>query len=64
MRSTLISTFLDFAPVVFSPSVLPAEIEVRLVVATAQITRTLYGAILQGETAVGLCWFGTLRFVH
>ncbi|KAF8140186.1 hypothetical protein EV363DRAFT_1393099 [Boletus edulis] len=44
---TLTATFLDGAPVVFSPSTNPTETEVQMLMAAFKITRTLYGAILQ-----------------
>ncbi|KAH0838365.1 hypothetical protein J3R83DRAFT_6645 [Lanmaoa asiatica] len=44
---TLTATFLDGAPVVFSPSMNPTETEVQMLTAAFKITRTLYSAILQ-----------------
>ncbi|KII93209.1 hypothetical protein PLICRDRAFT_101004 [Plicaturopsis crispa FD-325 SS-3] len=51
LHSTLISTFLDCAPQVFSPSTAPPETEVQLVITIAEIARSLYSAIFQGITA-------------
>ena len=53
LHSTLISTYLDCAPAVFSPSASPSETEVNLVVAVAEIARTLYGVLLQASHSVG-----------
>ncbi|KAF8560426.1 hypothetical protein OG21DRAFT_1492793 [Imleria badia] len=44
---TLTATFLDGAPVVFSPSTNPTETEVQMLMAAFKITRTLYSSILQ-----------------
>ncbi|KAJ7361638.1 hypothetical protein DFH08DRAFT_844743 [Mycena albidolilacea] len=49
LHSTLISTFLDCAPSVFSPNGNVDETQAKLIVAGAEITRHLYGAILQSE---------------
>ncbi|KAJ3490534.1 hypothetical protein NLI96_g1373 [Meripilus lineatus] len=43
VHQILISTFLDCAPVVFSPSGNPPETELNLVVAVSEIARCLYG---------------------
>ncbi|KAJ3762833.1 hypothetical protein EV360DRAFT_34799 [Lentinula raphanica] len=51
---TLVSIFLDCAPVVFSPSTSPLEIEMGLVSAVVSITRTLYGLIIQDNSPVCL----------
>ncbi|KAJ7110117.1 hypothetical protein C8R44DRAFT_634671 [Mycena epipterygia] len=61
LHSTLISTFLDCAPSVFSPNGKVDETQAKLIVAVAEITRHLYGAILQStfekdsERPVGAC---------
>ncbi|OBZ80001.1 Testis-expressed sequence 10 protein [Grifola frondosa] len=47
LHSTLVSTFLDCAPTVFSPSSSPPETELQMVLVVCEICRTLYGAILQ-----------------
>ncbi|KAG6897355.1 hypothetical protein C0992_002281 [Termitomyces sp. T32_za158] len=47
LQSTLIATFLDCAPTVFTPSSSPSETQVQLVLAVGQISRTLYAVILQ-----------------
>ncbi|KAJ6519922.1 hypothetical protein C8R45DRAFT_853222 [Mycena sanguinolenta] len=49
LHSTLISTFLDCAPSVFSPNGNVDETQAKLIVSGAEITRHLYGAILQSE---------------
>ncbi|KAJ6503434.1 hypothetical protein C8R47DRAFT_1250354 [Mycena vitilis] len=49
LHSTLISTFLDCAPSVFSPNGSVDETQAKLIVAVAEITRHLYGAVLQSE---------------
>ncbi|KAJ7169975.1 hypothetical protein C8R46DRAFT_219616 [Mycena filopes] len=49
LHSTLVSTFLDCAPSVFSPNGSVDETQAKLIVAVAEITRHLYGAILQHE---------------
>ncbi|KAG6829395.1 hypothetical protein H0H92_004663 [Tricholoma furcatifolium] len=54
LQSTLVATFLDCAPSVFTPSGSPSETQVQLVLAIGQIARALYGVILQasGSTKV------------
>ncbi|KAJ7293677.1 hypothetical protein C8J57DRAFT_34512 [Mycena rebaudengoi] len=52
LHSTLISTFLDCAPSVFSPNGNVDEVQAKLIVAVAEITRHLYGAILQSASEV------------
>ncbi|KAF5377588.1 hypothetical protein D9615_005333 [Tricholomella constricta] len=52
LHSTLISTFLDCAPAIFSPSASPSETQVQLVVAVVQIVQSLYGVILQAPASV------------
>lgn len=47
LHSTIIETFLDCAPSVFSPNSTPSETEVDLVVTVALIVRTLYHVVLQ-----------------
>ncbi|KAG6845775.1 hypothetical protein H0H87_003829 [Tephrocybe sp. NHM501043] len=47
LQDTLIATFLDCAPSVFTPSGSPSETQVQLVLAVGRIVRTLYGVILQ-----------------
>ncbi|KAG6911904.1 hypothetical protein DXG01_000151 [Tephrocybe rancida] len=47
LQSTLIATFLDCAPTVFTPNGSPSETQVQLILAVGQIVRTLYGVILQ-----------------
>ncbi|KAJ6604747.1 hypothetical protein DFH09DRAFT_1123715 [Mycena vulgaris] len=50
LHSTLVSTFLDCAPSVFSPNGKVDETQAKLIVAVAEITRHLYGAILQSTS--------------
>jgi pre-rRNA-processing protein IPI1 len=50
LHSTLISTFLDCAPSVFSPNGKVDETQAKLIVAVAEIARHLYGAILQSTS--------------
>lgn len=52
LQSTLISTFLDCAPTVFSPTSDPPGSELQLILAVAVISRSLYGAIFQDSTSV------------
>lgn len=52
LHPTLTATFLDGAPVVFSPSANPTETEVQTLMAAFRITRALYGAILQSDDLV------------
>ncbi|KAI0652243.1 hypothetical protein C8Q79DRAFT_898200 [Trametes meyenii] len=47
LHSTLVSTFLDCAPAVFSPSSTPPEIELQMVLVVCRICRSIYGKILQ-----------------
>ncbi|KAL4064905.1 hypothetical protein V8B97DRAFT_1181617 [Scleroderma yunnanense] len=48
--STLSVSYLDCAPVVFSPSVNPPETDLQLLTAAMEITRTLYSVVLQSTT--------------
>lgn len=50
----MVATFLDCAPVVFSPSGTLPENELRSITAVAQISRTLYGSLLQAPGPVSL----------
>jgi pre-rRNA-processing protein IPI1 len=52
MYNTLISTFLDCAPAVFSPREAPPENGVSLIIAVGEIARSLYGFILQRPATV------------
>lgn len=54
LYSTLLTSYLDCAPVVFSPSANPPEAEVNLLTVTARIMRTLYGTILQDRSSLSL----------
>ncbi|KZT72744.1 hypothetical protein DAEQUDRAFT_543688 [Daedalea quercina L-15889] len=47
LHPTLVSTFLDCAPTVFSPSSGPPETELQMVQVVGEICRCLYGAILR-----------------
>ena len=49
LHSTIIETYLDCAPSVFSPSSTPSETEVYLMVTIAVIVRTLYHVALQSS---------------
>ncbi|KAK7064145.1 testis-expressed sequence 10 protein [Favolaschia claudopus] len=49
LHSTLISTFLDCAPSVFSPNGTVDETQTKLIVAGAEIASHLYGSILRSE---------------
>ena len=46
LHSTIIETFLDCAPSVFSPNSTPSETEVDLVLTVAHVVRTLYHVVL------------------
>ncbi|KAJ6610092.1 hypothetical protein B0H10DRAFT_2166190 [Mycena sp. CBHHK59/15] len=50
LHSALISTFLDCAPSVFAPNGSVDETQAKLIVAIAEITRHLYGVILQSTS--------------
>lgn len=52
LHSTIIETYLDCAPAVFSPSSNPAETEVELVLYIARIAQSLYHVILQSAEQV------------
>lgn len=52
LHACLVATFLDCAPIVFSPSGTPPETEMQLIMAVAQISRTLYGTLLQAPVSV------------
>ncbi|KAK0465092.1 uncharacterized protein EV420DRAFT_1759822 [Desarmillaria tabescens] len=45
LQSTLVSTFLDYAPAVFSPSSNPPEVELDLILAVSDSVRSIYGEI-------------------
>lgn len=48
----MISTFLDCAPVIFSPTSNTPGSELALVTAMVEITRSLYGEIFRDSTSV------------
>ena len=50
--STLSASYLECAPVVFSPSVNPPDTDLQMLTAAMEITRTLYGVILQSGSQV------------
>uniref|UniRef100_D8PQT0 Pre-rRNA-processing protein n=1 Tax=Schizophyllum commune (strain H4-8 / FGSC 9210) TaxID=578458 RepID=D8PQT0_SCHCM len=52
LHATLVATYLDYAPAVFGPTGTPSETELQLVMTVVDITRTLYGAIFQSESAL------------
>lgn len=54
LYSTLLASYLDCAPVVFSPSTNPPEAELNLLTVTARIMRTLYGSILQDRFSLSV----------
>lgn len=56
LHSTVIETFLDCAPSVFSPNSTPSETEVDLVVTVALIVRTLYHVVLQSSVCGGFSY--------
>ncbi|KAG1757489.1 hypothetical protein EDB19DRAFT_1901008 [Suillus lakei] len=60
LYSTLLASYLDCAPVVFSPSANPPEAELNLLAVTARIMRTLYGPILQDRFSLSLAEEETL----
>ncbi|CAL1695440.1 unnamed protein product [Somion occarium] len=47
LHATLVSTLLDCAPAVFSPSSSPPETELNMILTISDIARSLYGALLQ-----------------
>ncbi|KAI0375373.1 hypothetical protein BV20DRAFT_265919 [Pilatotrama ljubarskyi] len=53
LQSTLVATFLDCAPAVFSPSSTPPEAELQMVLVVCRICRSLYGRILQNAAESG-----------
>ncbi|KAJ8494635.1 hypothetical protein ONZ51_g2221 [Trametes cubensis] len=53
LHPTLVSTFLDCAPTVFSPSSSPPETELQMVLVVCRICRSLYGRILQDTAESG-----------
>lgn len=60
LYSTLLASYLDCAPVVFSPSTNPPEAELNLLTVTARIMRTLYGSILQDRFSLSVAEEETL----
>ncbi|KAJ8521416.1 hypothetical protein ONZ45_g1840 [Pleurotus djamor] len=61
LRGTLVSTFLDFAPSVFGPNGKPQETDIKLVLAVANITRSLYSAIFRTTTTMASKDVGSAR---
>ncbi|KAM5530783.1 hypothetical protein V8D89_015524, partial [Ganoderma adspersum] len=53
LHPTLVSTFLDCAPTVFSPSSSPPETELQMVAVVCRICRSLYGRLLQDTAESG-----------
>ncbi|CDO73234.1 hypothetical protein BN946_scf185007.g289 [Trametes cinnabarina] len=53
LQPTLVSTFLDCAPAVFSPSTTPAETETQMVLVVCRLCRSLYGRVLQDAAESG-----------
>ncbi|KAI0361212.1 hypothetical protein OH77DRAFT_1443396 [Trametes cingulata] len=53
LQSTLVATFLDCAPAVFSPSSAPPDTELQMVLVVCRICRGLYGRILQNAAESG-----------
>ncbi|TBU34542.1 hypothetical protein BD311DRAFT_746356 [Dichomitus squalens] len=53
LHPTLVSTFLDCAPTVFSPSANPPETELQMVIVFCRICRSLYGRLLQDSAESG-----------
>ncbi|KIK28472.1 hypothetical protein PISMIDRAFT_90735 [Pisolithus microcarpus 441] len=51
LHPTLIASYLDCAPITFSPGVNPSDTDLQLLTAAMEITRTLYSVILQDATA-------------
>ncbi|KAL6304291.1 hypothetical protein BKA93DRAFT_733535 [Sparassis latifolia] len=56
LHPTLVSTFLDSAPAVFSPSSSPTETELQMVLVVSEICRSLYGAILRDPGVSRILW--------
>ncbi|KAH7911965.1 hypothetical protein BJ138DRAFT_1005493 [Hygrophoropsis aurantiaca] len=52
LYGTLVATYLDYAPAVFSPSSNPSDVDLQLLVATVRIIRNLYSNILQSNFPV------------
>ncbi|PPQ88648.1 hypothetical protein CVT25_010224 [Psilocybe cyanescens] len=52
LHSTIIETYLDCAPSVFSPGSTPSETEVQLIVTIVRIAQSLYHVILQSSDSV------------
>ncbi|KAG6334294.1 hypothetical protein ID866_4791 [Astraeus odoratus] len=55
LLSTLTASYLDCAPVVFSPSMNPPDTALQLLTEAMEVTRTLYGKILQHDVDVIAC---------
>ncbi|KAI6132763.1 hypothetical protein EV401DRAFT_218114 [Pisolithus croceorrhizus] len=59
LHPTLIASYLDCAPVIFSPGINPSDTDLQLLTAAMEITRTLYSAVLQdasqGSEAAAHC---------
>ncbi|KAF9481355.1 hypothetical protein BDN70DRAFT_876306 [Pholiota conissans] len=52
LHSTIIETYLDSAPAVFSPGSTPSETEVQLIVVIARIAQSLYRVVMQSPENV------------
>ncbi|KAI6047569.1 hypothetical protein EDC04DRAFT_2619015, partial [Pisolithus marmoratus] len=52
LHPTLIASYLDCAPVVFSPSISPPDTDLQLLTVAMELTRTLYSVVLQSASQV------------
>ena len=64
LHSTIIETFLDCAPSVFSPNSTPSETEVQLVMTVALIVRTLYHVVLPSSVCGSVSLIIIQRFIQ
>jgi len=54
LHSTIIETYLDWAPSVFSPSSSPSETELQLVLTAIKIAQCLYRYLIQNVQDVSM----------
>ena len=64
LQPTLVSTFLDCAPSVFSPSTIPPETELQLVLSAAEIARELYGNVNPTARVSEIHWISLSLDIH
>lgn len=64
LQSTIVETYLDFAPSAFSPSTSPSETELQLVITVVQIAQCLYQYIMQSSGSQNVSSFCPRLFIY